>query len=85
MSAAHIDRISAGYALPFTEQIKYAIRTMTYGELLNLAEDLTNYYKPTEKEHMAKALWSMANAPLKDEKEQTKEERTSVSGGLYAP
>ena len=81
MSAAHIDRISAGYALPFLEQIKYAIRTMPYGELMEMAEAVTQM----DADKTANQLWRWANAPLKDEKEQTKEERTSVSGGLYAP
>ena len=76
MSAAHIDRISAGYALPFTEQIKYAIRTMPYGDFMDMALAIG---ADTSK------MWGWASASLKDEKEQTEEERTSVSGGIYAP
>jgi hypothetical protein len=82
MSAAHIDRISAGYALPFTEQIKYAIRTMPYGELMEMADAVTSNGDITG---TATNLWMWANATFKDEKEQTTKERTSISGGLYAP
>ena len=84
MSAAHIDRISAGYALPFLEQIKYAIRSMPYGDLMELSTAALPMSEGNVN-NIAKELWDWANAPLKNEKEQTKEERTSVSGGIYAP
>ena len=60
MSAAHIDRLSAGYGMPFVEQIKYAIRSMSYGDFMDMALAIG---ADTTK------MWGWANASLKDEKE----------------
>jgi hypothetical protein len=75
MSNLPIDRLSKGYAMPFTEQIKYAIRSMTYGELMEMSEGLVTpgENRETDIKTAAQKLWEWANAPLKTEDKQTEE------------
>lgn len=68
MSSAPLDRVAAGYDLPYLEQIKYAIRSMPYGDLMHMTQKVS----AVDKELLAKRLWEWANAN-ETEKEQTAE------------
>jgi hypothetical protein len=55
-SAAH--RLSAAYDLPFPEMLKTAIRSMTYGELLDAAEAIQ---QASSDPCLAARMWAYAN------------------------
>ena len=60
MSATSIDRLSTGYDLTFLDQIKYAIRSMPYGDTITLAKAATIPHL-CDADIVAKQLWKWAN------------------------
>ena len=79
MSNLPLDRLSAGYALPFLEQIKYAIRSMPYGDTMVLAQ-VIKATGPEDEHTFAHQLWEWANADQTEE-EQTESRGTSIPRG----
>jgi len=83
MSSQHIDKLATGYCLSFLEQIKYAIRSMPYGDVMKMAKGIS-FSKTHDTERLARtqarALWEWAHGD-KTKAEQTTEERTRLPRG----
>lgn len=72
MSNAPLDKLAIGYGLSFLDQIKYAIRSMSYGDLMTLARVIKA--SGSEDEHtFAQQLWDWANE--NENKEISSEEK----------